>query len=209
MIDRILRFEKYSRAFTTFDDVIREHAGVLAITLFSAILVWIFFASILYFTERDNPDEEMAYNYRTIPDSMWITLLNLSGECPLGHYSVIGKVLMGVIGVFATAIFGVPIGILGAGFEELVEESNEDTPDEEVTAVPNASATGFGATEKACYNFVNGIGSKVARWFEISIYLLIGVTGASDPSVIHHMSVFSSQLVYFSDDWNCANSRGV
>lgn len=173
---RILRFEKYSRAFTTFDDVIREHAGVLAITLFSAILVWIFFASILYFTERGNPDEEMAYNYRTIPDSMWITLLNLSGECPLGHYSVVGKVLIGVIGLFATAIFGVPIGLLGAGFEEMVEEAIEDTPDEERTALPHASVTGLGATERACYEFVNGIGSKAARWFEISIYLLIGVT---------------------------------
>ena len=180
--------------------------GVLAITLFSAILVWIFFASILYFTERDNPDEEIAHNYRTIPDSMWITLLNLSGECPLGHYSVIGKVLMGVIGLFATAIFGVPIGLLGAGFEELVEESNEDTPDEETASLLHASVTGFGAAEKACYEFVNGIGSKAARWFETSIYFLIGVTGVSIKCASPHaMSVCIISTIYFSDDWDCAN----
>lgn len=70
----------------------------------------IFFSSILYYTERNNPDDEMSTYYKTVPHSMWITLLNLSGECPLAHYSVMGKIVIGVIGLFATAIFGVPIG---------------------------------------------------------------------------------------------------
>lgn len=47
--------------------------------------------------------------YKTVPHSMWITLLNLSGEIPLAHYSPIGKVLIGIIGLFATAIFGMSI----------------------------------------------------------------------------------------------------
>jgi hypothetical protein len=115
LILRVLRFEKYSEAFTTFDDVIRENLDVLTVTGFSAVLLWVLFSSILYLTERDNADDEMAARYKTVPHAMWITLLNLSGECPLAHYSSIGKVLVGVIGLFATAIFGVPIGVLGAG----------------------------------------------------------------------------------------------
>lgn len=95
LLIKILHFEKHSKAFTTFDDVVRENMDILTVTIFSAILLWIFFASILYYTERDNPDEEMAPYYNTIPNAMWITLLNLSGECPLAHYSNIGKVIVG------------------------------------------------------------------------------------------------------------------
>lgn len=83
---RLLRFEKYTKAFTTFDDVIRHNLDVLSVTAFSALLLWILFSAILYYTERDNPDTDMANYYKTVPHAMWITLLNLSGECPLGEF---------------------------------------------------------------------------------------------------------------------------
>jgi len=99
---RLFRFERYTHAFTSFDDVVSRNIDVLAITLFSALLVWVFFGAWLYFTERDNPDEEMASNYKTVPDAMWVTLLNLSGESPLAQYSTAGKVATGILGLFAT-----------------------------------------------------------------------------------------------------------
>ena len=68
---RILRFEKYTHAFTSFDDVVHRNLDVLAVTAFTAILFWVFFGAFLYFTERDNPDEEMASNYNTVPNAMW------------------------------------------------------------------------------------------------------------------------------------------
>lgn len=97
--------------------MVARNADVLAVTAFSALLVWVLFAAILYLTERDNPDSEMQQNYKTVPHSMWITLLNLSGESPLCQYSALGKVVTGFLGLFATAIFGIPIGVMGAGFE--------------------------------------------------------------------------------------------
>ena len=99
---RLFRFERYTHAFTSFDDVIARNFDVLAITAFSALLVWVFFAAWLYFTERDNPDEEMASFYKTVPDAMWVTLLNLSGESPLSQYSAAGRVATGILGLFAT-----------------------------------------------------------------------------------------------------------
>ena len=80
-----------------------------------------------------------------------------------------------MIGLFATAVFGVPIGILGAGFEELVENEYDDTPDEEPVA-PSANSAGFDGVQVACYRFVNGLGSRAAAAFELSIYFLIFVT---------------------------------
>jgi hypothetical protein len=172
---RLFRFERYTHAFTSFDDVISRNADVLAITGFSAILVWVFFAAWLYFTERDNPDDEMAVFYKTVPDAMWVTLLNLAGESPLSQYSSAGKVATGILGLFATAIFGIPIGLLGAGFEEVVAEENEDNT-EELEQVNTARSTteSYGTSfEKAVYDFVNGDGSTMAKYFEMSIYVFI------------------------------------
>jgi hypothetical protein len=99
---RILRFERYTHAFLSFDDVIHRNIDVLAVTAFTALLIWVFFSAFLYLSERDSPDAEMAANYKTVPHSMWITLLNLSGESPLSQYSAAGKVVTGLLGLFAT-----------------------------------------------------------------------------------------------------------
>jgi len=180
LLTRLMRFEKYTKAFTSFDDVLRDNLDVLAMTGFSALLLWIFFSSLLYLTERDSLDTEMANYYKSVPHSMWITLLNLSGECPLAHYSAFGKIILGFIAVFATAIFGVPIGLLGAGFEELVTEEEDDEIEESSDAANVVSSSPLSAAgdglQKACYQFVNGIGSKSAMRFELSIYALIIAT---------------------------------
>mmetsp|Transcript_25609 Transcript_25609/g.48496 ORF Transcript_25609/g.48496 Transcript_25609/m.48496 type:complete len:922 (-) Transcript_25609:12-2777(-) len=173
---RLFRFERYTHAFTSFDDVVSRNIDVLALTLFSALLVWVFFGAWLYFTERDNPDQEMANNYKTVPDAMWVTLLNLSGESPLAQYSTAGKVATGILGLFATAIFGIPIGILGAGFATVVEIENQDNVEElqREDNVPRNGESNVGSPfEKACYDFVNGDGGKLSEYFEKSIYVFI------------------------------------
>ena len=176
---RVLRFERYTHAFSSFDDVIRRNLDVLTVTGFTAVLFWVLFGGILYYTERDNPDEEMSSNYKTVPDSMWVTLLNLSGESPLAQYTLWGKIVTGIIGLFATGLFGIPIGVLGAGFEEMVEEEEPDEPDDvgDDPATPRelaASSELLGTpSEEKAYCFVNGIGSTMAFNFEMSIYVLI------------------------------------
>jgi hypothetical protein len=100
---RIFRFERYTHAFLSFDDVVSRNLDVLTVTAFSAFLLWIFFGAFLYYTERDNPDDEMSSNYNTVPNALWVTLLNLSGESPLANYSPAGKFATGILGLFATA----------------------------------------------------------------------------------------------------------
>jgi len=64
---RLLRFEKFTKAFTIFDDVIHDNVDVLGVTAFSSVLLWILFSAILYYTERDNPNGEMANFFKAIP----------------------------------------------------------------------------------------------------------------------------------------------
>ncbi|KAG7358930.1 ion transport protein [Nitzschia inconspicua] len=171
---RIFRFEKYTHAFLSFDDVFARNIGVLSITGFSALILWVFFGAFLYYSERNNPDSEMAQNYKTIPDSMWITLLNLSGESPLAQYSIPGKIATGIVGLFATAVFGIPIGILGSGFESVIEEETEDDNRELVeVGTSNGSSLLGSRFEQRCYNIVNGYASTLAHAVETAIYVLI------------------------------------
>jgi hypothetical protein len=79
-----------------------------------------------------------------------------------------------MLGLLATGLFGIPIGVLGAGFEMLVSDQVDDTPDEEEEEGENLNPDT--KLEQASYNFVNGIGSSAAKWFEIGIYVLIMVT---------------------------------
>lgn len=74
-------------------------------------------------------------------------------------------------------MFGIPIGVLGAGFEELVQKENADNA-EELAAVARESrglvSEELGTSmERHAYNFVNGVGSMAARTFEAMIYVLI------------------------------------
>ena len=72
--------------------------------------------------------------------------------------------------------------MLGAGFEEVVAAENEDNVEEledRGTSTDGNSTNGNGTAtygtpfEKSIYDFVNGDGSKVAQYFEMSIYVLI------------------------------------
>lgn len=91
-------------------------------------------------------------------------------------------------------IFGIPIGVLGAGFEEIVGRENKDDAEELRRAASsseedanadtsnNRSSSSSSTTnntntnqsiERAAYNFVNGLGSSAAQQFELTIYGLI------------------------------------
>jgi len=174
---RLLKFERYTTAFRAFDDIIRENIDVLAVTGFTACVLWIFFSSVLYFTERDNLDAETASYYNTVPRAMWVTLLNLSGESPLSNYSTAGKVITGIIGLFASGLFGIPIGVLGGGFEELAddeEEEGEIETDEDTTRSSGVEDK-CKPFELRCFRFANGIG-KAADVFEIVTYIFIMIS---------------------------------
>ncbi len=92
---KILRFRMCYDPISTLWQIFEENIDVLSVTGFSAALLWILFSSMLYYTERNNPNQDIKKFYNTIPNSMWITLLNLSGECPLAYYSSVGKVIVG------------------------------------------------------------------------------------------------------------------
>lgn len=78
------------------------------------------------------------------------------------------------------SVFGIPIGVLGAGFEEVIEEENQDDERElqQETDLRGLDENIGSPLERACYNFASGKGSKLAEWFEMSVYVVIFVAVA-------------------------------
>lgn len=65
---------------------------------------------------------------------------------------------------------------MGAGFSTVVESENEENTEElqrNDEVPPNGEANVGSSFEKSVYDFVNGDGSKVSQYFEMSIYVLI------------------------------------
>lgn len=50
-----------------------------------------------------------------------------TGEFPVSDFTPMGKFIAGIIGCFAVGVFAIPVGILGAGFEEYVLAEKERT----------------------------------------------------------------------------------
>jgi len=118
---RLLKADKYVNAFGLLGEVLSENGPLLLATSYYAFLMLILSSTLLYYTERDNPD--LARYYQSIPEALFPTILMLTGEYPLVDFSPWGQVIASCIAVVAVAIFAVPTGVLGAGFVKAVERS--------------------------------------------------------------------------------------
>jgi Ion transport protein len=78
-------------------------------------------------------------------------------------------------------VFGIPIGVLGASFEQVMSDLNDDTAQLEASArealeeaaASSASRSLGTSLEQKAYEFVNGLAGPVSKSFEILIYFLI------------------------------------
>ena len=78
----------------------------------------------------------MAKHYSSVSEASWVTLLNLSGEAPLGDYTVMGKIITSFMGLVGVGFVTIPMGVLGSGFQDLLEDDDEE--DDAPAAAPAA-----------------------------------------------------------------------
>eukprot|EP00397_Hematodinium_sp_SG-2012_P001397 GEMP01001399.1.p1 GENE.GEMP01001399.1~~GEMP01001399.1.p1 ORF type:complete len:1177 (+),score=258.16 GEMP01001399.1:112-3642(+) len=138
----IFKLERFQKAFTKFDNILRASGAIFVVTGYVAFAAWLFFSTAIYYAERDNPDEDMRKYYTSVFTSMWMTLLNLTGESPLSDYSTVGRWITGIMGLVAVGFVTIPMGVLGNGFADWLDEGKEDdvaAPDLDDAAAARAS----------------------------------------------------------------------
>jgi len=119
---RLLKYERHIKGLHILYKVVLKSQGILAIGGMAAACCLVFCSTLMYYSERHNPDPHMRQYYTSIPTAMWITLLNLSGEAPLADYTLVGRFVVGFLSIVAVAVFAVPVGAIGSAFEEIIGE---------------------------------------------------------------------------------------
>jgi len=65
--------------------------------------------------------------------AMWMTTLNMSGEAPLCDYTTAGSLIVGFLSITACAIFAIPVGALGSGFEAVIGEIKDEQEAQDIS----------------------------------------------------------------------------
>lgn len=124
---RMLKLERYAEAFRDMWRILYKEGSILKATGFLTFIMWIVFSTLLYYTERHSPDDDLRENYGSIPRALWAEAINLHGEWPWADYSPAGKGIGAVIALFSTGIFMVPIAIFSNGYtSRLEQDANND-----------------------------------------------------------------------------------
>eukprot|EP00931_Biecheleriopsis_adriatica_P087518 TRINITY_DN61988_c0_g1_i1.p1 TRINITY_DN61988_c0_g1~~TRINITY_DN61988_c0_g1_i1.p1 ORF type:complete len:1129 (-),score=218.70 TRINITY_DN61988_c0_g1_i1:71-3457(-) len=131
---RVLKLERYIGAFSTFKGILWKSRAVLGVTGGAAAVLWVVFSTLMYYAERDNPDPDMAKYYSSVGTSMWVTLLNLSGEAPLCEYTEAGKYISAIMGLIGVGFVTIPMGVLGQGFQDMLEDDEDEGKGEDLPA---------------------------------------------------------------------------
>jgi len=197
---------RYDTALTMVDDVYRQQKGLLGTAGFVGITVWLAVSALYYLAERRNfdmvycsscPDLDAendctidewgsvecaectgCYNYyESIPMASYYALLNLFGEFPhMAAHSFGGKIVGAFTAVVAVAVFALPVGIIGNGFEEVVAAKanvDDDAPIHE----EGGMTVGFQADETTLrgrlYNLLHAQTVPGARALDHFINILI------------------------------------
>ncbi|KAF4729843.1 hypothetical protein FOZ62_031352 [Perkinsus olseni] len=145
LLVRVFKAERYVAGFAFFRQILRDNRAMLVYSGGLAVVIWLLSAEVMYYTERYTIDPEVGRYYSTLDGSLWLTLLNLSGESPLGDYSFLGSIITAGLGLFAVGVVAVPLGVLGTGMQDRLEA----LLDEDVPAAAAASKQAMTATSEA------------------------------------------------------------
>ncbi|KAA8498115.1 Potassium voltage-gated channel subfamily KQT member 5 [Porphyridium purpureum] len=120
---RLLKAEKYLQAFSLLEIVLKENGTLLVACAYYAGIVLMVFSVIMYYLERYNP--ETAVYFQSIPDSMFPTLVMLTGEFPITEFTTPGRIVAACIALAGVAFFAIPTAVIGSGFIRAVEEHDQ------------------------------------------------------------------------------------
>ena len=116
---RILKFERYSNGFWILYRVMKRSWSLLSVGGMATFCILMFTSTLLFYTEKDNPDPNVRKYYTSVPKAFWTTTINIAGMAEV-DYSLTGRVIAGVLCLLTIAVFAVPIGAIGGGFQEVM-----------------------------------------------------------------------------------------
>eukprot|EP00397_Hematodinium_sp_SG-2012_P000581 GEMP01000582.1.p1 GENE.GEMP01000582.1~~GEMP01000582.1.p1 ORF type:complete len:1461 (+),score=269.10 GEMP01000582.1:890-5272(+) len=121
-VTRILKVDRYIRSYGTMRDIVVENIGVISVTGFGLLVLWVMLSIIMHYLERRSYDLDQRGHYYSITMSMWGMLLALTGEVPWCEYTPEGRAVLVVVLLIASSAMSINLSILGNGFHERLRD---------------------------------------------------------------------------------------
>ena len=116
---RIFKLERYIKGFWIIYRVMKKSWGLLSVGGMATFCILMFTSAMMFYTEKENPDPNVRKYYSSVPQSLWTNMINVSNMAQV-DYSLPGRVIAGVLCLFTIAVFAVPIGAIGGGFQNVM-----------------------------------------------------------------------------------------
>lgn len=120
---RLLRLFRASNLTGSFDDllhVIKSKRKELGISTAMLVLVVVVSANLMYLVEHLEP----GTTFTSVPAALWWGMMTITtiGYGDMYPTTPLGQVIASGVGFFGICVFALPVGILGAGFTNYMEE---------------------------------------------------------------------------------------
>jgi len=130
-LDTIVHAVSGARGFSAFSNVICQNKELISTAAFLGFSVWVLLSALVYAVENSNDEmtwgRDTGYNrFKSIPSSMYFTLISLNGEFPNAdaRSTPWGRIVAVIICFFGVAVFGAMSGVMGALLSEFVSENH-------------------------------------------------------------------------------------
>lgn len=124
-IARIFRIFRYMKAFRFLGTAIRSKKNEMVISLQFLTIVTVVLSFILYFVEHEANPEMIGNGWESF---VWAFAKYIGDPGKVADEPIVtvaGQVISFIVGILGIAIFAVPIGLIGSGFTEAIEEEEK------------------------------------------------------------------------------------
>eukprot|EP00940_MAST-03C_sp_MAST-3C-sp2_P000019 g19.t1 len=119
---RLLKTEKYTKAFESVYRVVWFNRGILMVALLICVMLMLTTSTILYYIAKLSDDMEGNSDFTSIPASLYLSVMMLTGQGgPEGTIPWFMKILCALTAIFSVPVFVIPSSMLTWGFEAEAE----------------------------------------------------------------------------------------
>jgi voltage-gated potassium channel len=147
---KVLGSQKYGEGINVIFNVLWDQSRLFLSIMYLVLILLVLFSTLMWLAEKETSIANYKYQFGTMPRSMWMTLLNFTGEYPVADYTPWGKFVSTIVGFLAIAIYGIPGAILGDAIgDELGSLETEDEKEEKKQKAQDAADSLLAAKKEA------------------------------------------------------------
>jgi voltage-gated potassium channel len=120
---RVFRFGGFRQVIKMLKRVFKAKARELVLTFAIALIIIVFSAFVIYFTEHGSQPE----NFPSIPASLWWSVITLTtvGYGDIYPVTILGRIFASIVALLGVAIIFVPAGIISSGMLNEITSKNK------------------------------------------------------------------------------------